>query len=365
MSVQAWVCMLGICVELCAHVCVSVCMPPAAKTSPRVAVLFEDEEEEERHHTDLDDNPQMMMGEEVKETPSNTASSEEEVSVGDVVVGEAHTARQQLAPLPLVDGAEGGKKSAPRRAHTTAPLPSSATATPSPVASPLPPTPARAPLAANNNTPTESGKRLARPYHSEAPRPSPTTSVHTPTTDASVEHRKLFRQTMLSFRGDAAHKVMHGLHSYDLHTNHEYRSAFALDAVVPDRFLRGLPGFEVSPDLPQNALAATMDLTIAAAASPRGKTHTLSHAHAHALAQAQAQAQAQHAHAHGHGTPHAHGHGTPQAQHTPVHGGVAQASAHQLAQMHAQAHAYPRHRPGPKRSPTQPQMRSPHTRSPQ
>ncbi len=36
-----------------------------------------------------------------------------------------------------------------------------------------------------------------------------------------------------------------GLHSYDLHLNLEYRKAFALDAVVPIKFLRGLPGHEI------------------------------------------------------------------------------------------------------------------------
>ncbi len=44
---------------------------------------------------------------------------------------------------------------------------------------------------------------------------------------------------------ERSYNVIHGLHSYDIHLNHEYRRAFGLDSVVPDKFLRGLPGHEI------------------------------------------------------------------------------------------------------------------------
>jgi hypothetical protein len=76
---------------------------------------------------------------------------------------------------------------------------------------------------------------------------------------------------MASSRGEIQATIMQGLHSYDLHNNYEYRKAFALDSLVPDRFLRGLPGYEAAPELPENALEATLNMTIAACASPKAK----------------------------------------------------------------------------------------------
>ena len=65
----------------------------------------------------------------------------------------------------------------------------------------------------------------------------------------ALEHREVFRRTMAATKGEAMN-FMAGLCSYDLHANVRYRRMFALDALVPDRFLRGLPGHEVgAPDL--------------------------------------------------------------------------------------------------------------------
>jgi hypothetical protein len=136
--------------------------------------------------------------------------------------------------------------------------------------------------AADASAPTSAdsspSKRMPRPYHSEVGttrRPSTTsTPINNEDAVANQKRRQLFRETMNSSRGEIQTTVMQGLHSYDLHNNYEYRRAFALDALVPERFLRGLPGYEAAPDLPENALEATLNMTIAACASPKGKdTH--------------------------------------------------------------------------------------------
>ena len=73
------------------------------------------------------------------------------------------------------------------------------------------------------------------PRHEPHPRKSVTLSA------------QVFRQVLSGDNVESSANVIHGLHSYDLHLNHEYRGVFGLDCVVPDRFLRGLPGHEIRP----------------------------------------------------------------------------------------------------------------------
>ena len=58
---------------------------------------------------------------------------------------------------------------------------------------------------------------------------------------------QVFRHVLAGDNTENTCNVIQGLHSYDLHLNHEYRRYFGLDCVVPDRFLRGLPGHEIRP----------------------------------------------------------------------------------------------------------------------
>ncbi len=55
---------------------------------------------------------------------------------------------------------------------------------------------------------------------------------------------QVFRHVLAGDVGSTVH-VIEGLHSYDLHLNHDYRKQFGLDCVVPEQLLRGLPGHEI------------------------------------------------------------------------------------------------------------------------
>jgi hypothetical protein len=57
----------------------------------------------------------------------------------------------------------------------------------------------------------------------------------------------MIRRAMAHDTSEGTRMLIHGLHSYDLHVNHDYRRRFGLDCAVPDCFHRGLPGHEINP----------------------------------------------------------------------------------------------------------------------
>ena len=182
-------------------------------------------------------------------------------------------------------------KVSPRRANTAA----AAVQHPRPPMSTGTVTIASSIEASQNNSATTtpmadgSPKKMTRQFHTDDPyhsTPRPM-SIGQKVQVESAQRRKLFRQTMTSARGESMRNVMQGLHSYDLHNNFDYRRAFALDALVPDRFLRGLPGYEISVEVPENALEDTINQAIVAAEQERARKKR-----AEAEAQAKAQAQA-------------------------------------------------------------------------